>query len=328
MRGVRAISAALIIILFVPHLHAQDLHSGSYKDGQRDRILWELWFSSLKGKSLAGAKYWANHRSIPKTPSCADADIDGSYAWQGGCNEARRRLAASDQRRKLDPEYRQGWDAPEPPDAPKPPDAPEPPNAPEPPSNNAAIVSSPSFAAAPSPQSTEGGQTLDSFQSVLANAPETPPKAVTTNNSGIANKIFYETMVMLAALGFLLYRVYRWYFRVKSYKLVVANIKKETLNYAKVLAIKRRDALSPDESGTLRPHKWEEEKILFTRARILPILQIEHLAKYYDKLSLEIDEIIERAAGEAESEREFTIQHHARELFKNYAKKFIIKRRV
>jgi hypothetical protein len=322
MRGVRAISAALIIILFVPHLHAQDLHSESYKDGQRDRILWELWFSSLKGKSLAGAKYWANHRSIPKTPSCADADIDGSYAWQGGCNEARRRLAASDQRRKLDPEYRQGGDAPEPSDAP------EPPNAPEPPPNNAAIVSSPANAAAPSPQTTEVDQTLDSFQDVLANAPEPPPKAVTTYNTGIANEFFYKTMVILAVLGFLLYRGYRWYYRAKIYKLVVANIKKETSNYAKVLAIKRRDTLSPDESGTLRPHEWEEEKILFTRARILPILQIEHLAKFYDKLSLEIDEIIERAAGEADSEREFTIQHHARELFKNYAKKFTIKKRL
>jgi hypothetical protein len=319
MRGMQAISAALIIILFVPHLHAQDLHSGSYKDGQTDRLLWELWYSSLKGKSRAGAKYWADHRSIPKTPSCADADVDGSYAWQGGCNEARRRLTASDQRRKLDPEYRQGWDAPEP-------SSDHAAIAPAPSSDHAAIVPSPAYAEAPSPQSTQVDQRQDSFQNVSPIAPATPSsEAIPTYISDTVNKIVSNTMVILAVLCFLLYSGYRWYYRVRRYKMIIIHIEKETSKHAKILAL-RRHALISD--GTLRSHEWDKEKILFTRARILPILQTTNLTKFHDKLSCDIDGIIERAARDAKCERSLTIQPRVRELFKKHTKKNIIRKRI
>jgi hypothetical protein len=320
MRGVQAIFVALSIVMFVPHLHAQDLQSGSYKDGQMDRILWELWFGSLRGKSLAGATYWENHRSIPKTPLCANADIDGSYAWQGGCNEARRRLTASDQRRKLDPEYRQGWDNPERPDAPK--------EAVEPSSNNAEIVASPAYAAAPAPEATEVAQVHNSFRNVFPIAPTPKPKQTITYNSGVFNKTAYYITTSLSILSLLMYIGRRWYCRVKNYRFIIGEIKNETIKYGEILASKKRDISISDETGTLRSCDWNQEKILFIRTQILPILKIEHRTKFYDKLSLEIDDIIEKAAQQSGSERTTFFQFPARKLFKKYVGRSIGNRRI
>jgi hypothetical protein len=60
----------------------------------------------------------------------------------------------------------------------------------------------------------------------------------------------------------------------------------------------------------------------------LPILQIEHITKFYDKISLEIDDIIEKAASQSGSEQTITIQLYARKLFQKYIKKFIINDRI
>lgn len=92
--------------------------SGASQQGQMDRQAWETWFSALTGDYRAGAEYWAGQRSLPNPGSCSEfsaaAPHGGEADWADGCLTAQQKLAASDVRRKTEPEYRLGWNSPPP----------------------------------------------------------------------------------------------------------------------------------------------------------------------------------------------------------------------
>jgi hypothetical protein len=93
--------------------HADPLASSSvatttaYEQGRNDRIAWESWFNSLSGDYRAGAFYWSGERSLPRPGSCASPKPE----FTAGCVAAQGRLAASDARRKTEPDYRAGWNS-------------------------------------------------------------------------------------------------------------------------------------------------------------------------------------------------------------------------
>ena len=84
----------------------------AFQQGQADRRAWEAWFISQTGESRAGADYWAAHRSLPNAGSCNAAPPSTGADWSAGCVAAQKKLAAPDVRRKTEPEYRLGWNAP------------------------------------------------------------------------------------------------------------------------------------------------------------------------------------------------------------------------
>jgi len=86
--------------------------SAAFQEGQADRQSWEAWFASLMGANRAGAEYWAAHRSVAKPKPCDAAPQATAADWAAGCFAAQHKLAASDIRRKTDPEYRLGWNNP------------------------------------------------------------------------------------------------------------------------------------------------------------------------------------------------------------------------
>jgi hypothetical protein len=81
----------------------------AFRDGHADRQAWEAWFAGLSGIYRAGAEFWAGHRSDPKAPACASTT---DIVFRTACEDARKRLTQSDQRRKSDPNYFAGWNAP------------------------------------------------------------------------------------------------------------------------------------------------------------------------------------------------------------------------
>jgi len=85
-----------------------DPSSASYQQGSADRDSWETWFNNLKGFELEGANYWAGQRSLNAPVPCSTHASNGDD-WLTGCTEAKGRLAASDARRKIDPQYQNGW---------------------------------------------------------------------------------------------------------------------------------------------------------------------------------------------------------------------------
>jgi hypothetical protein len=78
--------------------------------GHIDRVGFETWIGSLSGDQRRGADFWAAERSKPKPASCSAAAPSPDYT--SGCQEAQRRLAPFDVRRKTEPSYRKGWSAP------------------------------------------------------------------------------------------------------------------------------------------------------------------------------------------------------------------------
>lgn len=86
--------------------------SAAYRQGQADREGWEAWFGTLTGDDRAGAEYWAGQRSSPNPGSCNVAPSSAGTDWTAGCIAAQQRLAASDVRRKREPDYRLGWNNP------------------------------------------------------------------------------------------------------------------------------------------------------------------------------------------------------------------------
>lgn len=82
-----------------------------FQQGLADRQAWEAWLAKLTGAYRSGAEYWAGQRSVPKPKSCYGTAEKSSGDWLSGCREALRRLAPSDVWRKLEPEYRFGWNS-------------------------------------------------------------------------------------------------------------------------------------------------------------------------------------------------------------------------
>lgn len=84
--------------------------SGPFRQGQADRQAWESWIAGQTGDRLAGATFWAAHRSLASPPECAQSG-GSNQAWMDGCNAARDKLANSDELRRSSPEYRLGWNS-------------------------------------------------------------------------------------------------------------------------------------------------------------------------------------------------------------------------
>lgn len=78
--------------------------------GHTDRVGFETWIGGLSGDQRRGADFWAAERSKPKPASCIAAAPSLDYT--SGCQEAQRRIVPLDVRRKTEPSYRQGWNAP------------------------------------------------------------------------------------------------------------------------------------------------------------------------------------------------------------------------
>ena len=85
--------------------------SSLFIQGQTDRQGWESWFGALTGDYRTGAWYWSGQRSLPKPGSCNAAPVFTSSDWTAGCFAAQQKLAASDVRRKTEPDYRLGWNS-------------------------------------------------------------------------------------------------------------------------------------------------------------------------------------------------------------------------
>lgn len=77
--------------------------------GHADRVALEAWIGSLSGDRRSGADFWGQERSKPKPVSCLAADGSSSPEFVAGCQEAQRRLALPDVRRRTEPDYRKGW---------------------------------------------------------------------------------------------------------------------------------------------------------------------------------------------------------------------------
>ncbi len=85
--------------------------SPGFSQGQVDRPSWAAWFGSLAGDDRTGAEYWASQRSLPHPGSCQPTPAM-SVEWSSGCMSAQQRLTQVDIRRKREPDYRAGWNAP------------------------------------------------------------------------------------------------------------------------------------------------------------------------------------------------------------------------
>lgn len=78
--------------------------------GRADRLTFENWINGLGGEPRRGADFWAQERSKPQPVSCITSPPTPEY--RSACQEAQRRLALSDVRRRTEPDYRRGWNAP------------------------------------------------------------------------------------------------------------------------------------------------------------------------------------------------------------------------
>ena len=91
---------------------AQELPIPAQSQGHSDRQAFEAWVQALPADQHRGADFWAQERSKPKPQSCAARGLAEPAGFTTGCDEARGRLAGFDVRRKTEPDYRGGWNAP------------------------------------------------------------------------------------------------------------------------------------------------------------------------------------------------------------------------
>jgi hypothetical protein len=82
-----------------------------FQQGLHDRTAWETWFNGLTGDYQEGARYWSTQRSLPKPGSCYGAAGQSLGDWTAGCVAAQQRLGPSDVRRKIEPDFRLGWNS-------------------------------------------------------------------------------------------------------------------------------------------------------------------------------------------------------------------------
>lgn len=93
--------------------NAAPVTASSYVDGQNDRRAWEAWVGSTTGATHDGAEWWAGVRSTQRPPSCSSVPAGSDpVAAAAGCNQAKIRLGNSDRRRRVEPDYRAGWNSP------------------------------------------------------------------------------------------------------------------------------------------------------------------------------------------------------------------------
>ena len=133
-----------------------------FQAGLADRGRWESWFATLSGDTKAGAEYWAGQRSVPRPGSCFDRTGQSLGDFTTGCMEAQDRLAPTDERRKNEPAYRDGWNAWTP--------TPTPPQAA---ATTPQSFSGPPVAAPPPPSSTERNE---------EGQPQAQPSRTASNN--------------------------------------------------------------------------------------------------------------------------------------------------
>jgi hypothetical protein len=131
----------------------------AYRDGLRDRAAWEQWFNGLQGDYKSGAFFWSSQRSLPKPGSCKQMDDD----FDAGCTAAKTRLSASDTRRKIEPDYKAGWNAWNPSDlttsaAPAPAPQPIAKRTPQPPHEESALATPSTPNAISNPPTTVGAE--------------------------------------------------------------------------------------------------------------------------------------------------------------------------
>jgi clan AA aspartic protease (TIGR02281 family) len=106
----RATSAdvATCPVPWLPPAHSQG--SEAFLNGESDwRELW-AWFATQAGDHRTGADWWAANRSLVGHPSCKDVAA-GRQGFVAGCQGAKARLDAIDDRRHTNPEYRAGFNA-------------------------------------------------------------------------------------------------------------------------------------------------------------------------------------------------------------------------
>ncbi len=85
------------------------LQSPAFLDGKNARTAYEAWFSSIvTDEYRAGATFWASNRSSRAPPICHYSGKD----FENGCLEAKRILTPMDDRRKAEPDFKQGWNNP------------------------------------------------------------------------------------------------------------------------------------------------------------------------------------------------------------------------
>jgi len=93
-----------LTLLFASPIYAQ---SAAFRDGLRDRTVYENWLSSLDPETLTGATFWAARRSLAHPGACGQT----SASRDAGCRAAQLYLTPSDARRLREPDYRLGWNA-------------------------------------------------------------------------------------------------------------------------------------------------------------------------------------------------------------------------
>ena len=81
-------------------------YSSAFSQGLADRTAWEQWVVTLSGDYETGARFWAGQRSLPHPSSC-----NGVPMFTAGCIAAKERLTPTDVLRKINPEYRAGWNS-------------------------------------------------------------------------------------------------------------------------------------------------------------------------------------------------------------------------
>jgi hypothetical protein len=107
---------------YTPPPPAYDPALQSFTDGQRDRRIWEAWFTGLAdGTYKQGAEHWATVRSTKEAAIGCHPPIEfftleaytpgSGTTWMAGCSEAKRRLTPTDARRTSDPNYKAGWNS-------------------------------------------------------------------------------------------------------------------------------------------------------------------------------------------------------------------------
>lgn len=110
--GSGLVIAAILLGTPAPGFAASPPQTGASAEaqGHTDRVAYEAWVESLNPGQRKGVLFWAAERSKPKPASCISTPANQDYV--SGCQEAQRRLAGSDTRRRSEPDYRKGWNAP------------------------------------------------------------------------------------------------------------------------------------------------------------------------------------------------------------------------
>jgi hypothetical protein len=99
-----SITIAVALLTFTPPVYAQ---SAAYRDGLKDRTVYENWVNTLDSETLIGANYWAAQRSLAHPAACGQT----SGSRDAGCRAAQLYLTPTDARRSREPDYRLGWNA-------------------------------------------------------------------------------------------------------------------------------------------------------------------------------------------------------------------------